>query len=172
MSTPSPAPEPSRARVVHRPDDLDLKLLTLLAEDPRSSLRALARNAGVAPGTVSERLDRLRVLGVIRGVVLDIDPAALGFSLEVLLGVVVSPGGAPTGPVDALMALPWVREVHAVTGRWDLVVVVCVRDQDHLLEVMQHDIRSVPGLVRTESLVVLKSHTKAGAVLAQLAAGG
>lgn len=167
MST--PAAEPPRPRTVHRPDDLDLKLLTLLQQDPRSSLRALARSAGVAPGTVSERLDRLRVLGVIRGVVLDIDPAAVGYGLEVLLGIVVSPGPPLAGPIDTLLALPWVREVHAVTGRWDLVVVLCVRDRDHLLDVIQHEVWAVPGLVRTESLVVLKSHVKTGAVLAQLA---
>jgi DNA-binding Lrp family transcriptional regulator len=170
MST--PAPEPPRPRVVHRPDDLDLRLLTLLQQDPRSSLRALARSAGVAPGTVSERLDRLRVLGVIRGVVLDIDPAALGYSLEVLLGVAVSPGTPLAGPVETLLGLPWVREVHAVTGRWDLVVILCVRDQDHLLDVIQNQVWPVPGLVKTESLVILKSHVKTGAVLDQLDAEG
>lgn len=166
MST--PAPEPSRPRGVYRPDELDLRLLTLLQQDPRASLRALARSAGVAPGTVAERLDRLRAQGVIRGVILDIDPAALGYSLEILLGIAVSPGTPLTEPVNTLLALPWVREVHAVTGRWDLVAILCVRDQDHLLEVIQNQIWSVPGLVKTESLVVLKSHVKAGAVLGSL----
>jgi DNA-binding Lrp family transcriptional regulator len=167
-----PAPEPGRPRTVHRPDDLDLRLLTLLQEDPRASLRALARSAGVAPGTVSERLDRLRALGVIRGVVLDLDPAALGYSLEVLLGIAMSPGIPLSGPVDTLLALPWVREVHVVTGRWDLMAVLCVRDQDHLLDVIQHQVWSVSGLLKTESLVILKSHVKTGTVLDQLVAGG
>lgn len=74
--------------------------------------------------------------------------------------------------MDALLALPWVREVHAVAGRWDLVVVLCVRDQEHLLDVIQNDVRSVPGLLRTESLVILKSHLRTGGILDQLTADG
>ena len=168
----SPAPDPARPRPVQRPDELDLRLLTLLQQDPRASLRALARQAGVAPGTVAERLDRLRAQGVIRGVILDIDPAALGFSLEVLLGVSVS-SETPFGAlVDSLLELPWVREVQAVTGRWDFVVTLCVRDQQHLLDVIQNEIRAVRGLVRTESLVVLRSHLKQGGVLDQIVSEG
>lgn len=167
MST--PAPDPSRPRPVQRPDELDLRLLTLLQQDPRASLRALARQAGVAPGTVAERLDRLRTQGVIRGVILDIDPASLGFSLEVLLGVSVAGDTPLPGLVRTLLEVPWVRGVHAVTGRWDLVVTLCVRDQEHLLEVIQHDVRAIGGLTRTESLVVLRSHLKPGGVLDQIA---
>jgi Lrp/AsnC family transcriptional regulator for asnA, asnC and gidA len=169
MST--PAPDPVR-RPFQRPDELDLRLLTLLQQDPRASLRALARSAGVAPGTVAERLDRLRSQGVIRGVILDIDPAALGFSLEVLLGVAVAPEPPLDDLVAALLNIPWVREVHAVTGRWDLVVTLSVRDQGHLLDVIQGEVRTIAGLVKTESLVVLRSHLKPGGALDQLVADG
>ena len=170
MST--PAHEAPRPRAVQRPDELDLRLLTLLQQDPRASLRALARQAGVAPGTVAERLDRLRSQGVIRGVILDIDPAALGFSLEVLLGITISSETPLTSLVQTLLDVPWVREVHAVTGRWDFVVTLCVRDQEHLLNVIQDDIRTVRGLVKTESLVVLRSHLKPGGVLDQISPDG
>lgn len=166
MST--PAPDAARPRPVQRPDGLDLRLLTLLQQDPRASLRALARQAGVAPGTVAERLDRLRSQGVIRGVILDIDPAALGFSLEVLLGVSVAGDTSLGALVQTLLDVPWVREVHAVAGRWDLVVTLCVRDQNHLLDVIEHEIRAVRGLLKTESLVVLRSHLKPGGVLDQI----
>lgn len=167
MST--PAHDAGRARPVQRPDELDLRLLTFLQQDPRASLRQLARQAGVAPGTVAERLERLRSQGVIRGVILDIDPAALGFSLEVLLGISVSADVPLSGLVRTLLDVPWVREVHAVTGRWDLVVTLCVRDQEHLLDVIQNEIRAIGGLTRTESLVVLRSHLKPGGVLDQIA---
>jgi Lrp/AsnC family transcriptional regulator, regulator for asnA, asnC and gidA len=167
-----PAPDPGRPRPIQRPDELDLRLLTFLQQDPRASLRQLARQAGVAPGTVAERLERLRSQGVIRGVILDIDPAALGFSLEVLLGVSASAEASLHDLIRKLLDLPWVREVHAVTGRWDLVVTLCVRDQAHLLDVVQDEIRAIEGLTRTESLVVLRSHLKPGGVLDQIAGDG
>jgi Lrp/AsnC family transcriptional regulator for asnA, asnC and gidA len=141
-------------------DDLDVRLLGLLEADPRASLRALARGAGVAPGTVAERLERLRSRGVIRGVHLEIDPAALGLGLAVILGIRVIEGRALSSAADAMLRLPWVREVHVVTGQWDLLVFLAVRDQRHLLEVLDDEAWRAQGFARVDSLVVLSSHKR------------
>jgi Lrp/AsnC family transcriptional regulator for asnA, asnC and gidA len=141
-------------------DELDTRLLGLLEADPRASLRALARAAGVAPGTVAERLERLRSRGVIRGVHLQIDPAALGLSLAVILGVRVAQGRSHSATAEAMLRIPWVREVHVVTGQWDLIVFLAVRDQAHLLEVLEEEVWKVPGFARADSLVVLSSHQR------------
>jgi Lrp/AsnC family transcriptional regulator for asnA, asnC and gidA len=152
-------------------DELDTKLLGLLEGDPRASLRALARAAGVAPGTVAERLERLRTRGVIRGVRLDIDPAALGLSLAVILGVQVTQDVAPSTTAQAMLRIPWVREVHIVTGHWDLIAFLAVRDQRHLLEVLEQQVWKVPGFARADSLVVLDSHQRTSPWVGQPAGG-
>jgi Lrp/AsnC family transcriptional regulator, regulator for asnA, asnC and gidA len=136
-------------------DELDTRLLGLLEAEPRASLRALARGAGVAPGTVAERLERLRARGVIRGVHLEIDPAALGLGLAVILGIRVAQGRTLSSTAEALLRIPWVREVHVVTGQWDLVVFLAVRDQRHLLEVLEEEVWKLPGFAGADSLVVL-----------------
>jgi DNA-binding Lrp family transcriptional regulator len=153
-------------------DELDTRLLGLLEGDPRASLRALARAAGVAPGTVAERLERLRSRGVIRGVRLEIDPAALGLSLAVILGVRVAQGGALSTTAQAMLRIPWVREVHVVTGSWDLIVFLAVRDQRHLLQVLEQQVWKVPGFERADSLVVLDSHQRTAPWVGQPAEGG
>jgi len=152
-------------------DELDMRLLGLLEADPRASLRALARAAGVAPGTVAERLERLRTRGVIRGIHLEIDPAALGLSLAVILGVRVSQGGAPSTTAQTLLRIPWVREVHVVTGHWDLIVFLAVRDQRHLLQVLEQQVWKVPGFERADSLIVLDTHQRTSPWLGQPAEG-
>jgi len=160
-----------RAVVPAALDDLDTRLLGLLEGDPRASLRALARAAGVAPGTVAERLERLRSRGVIRGVRLEIDPAALGLSLAVILGVRLTHGRALSATAEAMLRIPWVREVHVVTGQWDLVVFLAVRDQRHLLEVLEEEVWKVPGFARADSLVVLDSHQRSAPWLGQQPGG-
>jgi DNA-binding Lrp family transcriptional regulator len=57
-------------------DDVDLEILRLLRVDARRSARAIARDVGMSPGAVNERLTRLENSGVIRGYHADIDPVA------------------------------------------------------------------------------------------------
>jgi DNA-binding Lrp family transcriptional regulator len=47
-------------------DDVDLEILRLLRVDARRSARAIARDVGMSPGAVNERLTRLENFCVIR----------------------------------------------------------------------------------------------------------
>src|SRR5215472_18099790 len=84
-------------------DGVDIQLLRLLHQDARMSARALARAIGMSPNAVSERLERLQTAGVIRGFHIDIDPAALGLPLEVLIGMQISQGRPLSETVGALL---------------------------------------------------------------------
>src|SRR5215213_7569313 len=60
-------------------DELDGRLIVLLAREPRIGVLEASRRLGVARGTVQARLDRLQSNGVIRGFGPQVDPAALGY---------------------------------------------------------------------------------------------
>src|SRR3954471_3651234 len=62
-------------------DKLDARLIKLLNEQPRVGLLEIARQLGVARGTVSARLAKLEKRGVITGFGPEIDPHALGFRI-------------------------------------------------------------------------------------------
>lgn len=136
-------------------DDVDIQLLRLLHEDARMSARALARAIGMSPNAVSERLERLQTAGVIRGFHIDIDPAALGLPLEVLIGMQISQGRPLNETVGALLAIPEVTTVQLVTGHWDLILTLRLRDQEHLLEALQDRIWKVPEFQHGETLMSL-----------------
>ncbi len=57
-------------------DDVDRRILGVLAADGRMPNNALAAEVGVAPSTCLARVRALRDSGVIRGYHADIDPAA------------------------------------------------------------------------------------------------
>lgn len=141
---------PGQSRVV-----ADLQLLRLLAEDARLSQRALARALHMSPPAVGERIARLERTGVIRGYRADVDWAALGWSLVVYLGVVAVQGQDQRQLVDGLRALPPVESVDVVTGPFDLLVRVRVRDHSHLRDTLFDQIWAMPGVNRTETYVSL-----------------
>src|SRR3954462_9692524 len=60
-------------------DELDARLIELLAEEPRVGVLECSRRLGVARGTVQARLDRMTRDGVVRGWGPELDPAAMGY---------------------------------------------------------------------------------------------
>ncbi len=73
-------------------DETDLDILRLLLEDARRPYSEIADRVGVSPPTVSDRVDRLQKLGVIRQFTLDIDRSKLNDGVAVLVEVKLSPG--------------------------------------------------------------------------------
>ncbi|MER7554800.1 MULTISPECIES: Lrp/AsnC family transcriptional regulator [Streptomyces] len=135
-------------------DALDTRILRLLIEQPRTSVREYARILGVARGTLQARLDRLERDGVITGTGPTLSPAALGHPvlafvhLEVTQGHLVEVG-------DALAAVPEIIEAFSTTGGGDLLTRVVARDAGHLEDVIQRLIQ-LPGVVRTRTDVALR----------------
>src|SRR4029450_1050213 len=68
-------------------DDVDRRILTALHADARMSNSARAQLGGMAPATCHARVRRLQELGVIRGFYADIDPAAIGLTLQAMISV-------------------------------------------------------------------------------------
>ncbi|GAA4910240.1 Lrp/AsnC family transcriptional regulator for asnA, asnC and gidA [Actinomycetospora succinea] len=138
-----------------RVDDVDRKLLALLGADPRASTRKLSRAIGMSPGAVGERLERLQEHGVIRGFSLDVDPSALGFGLEVLVAIELRQGSPVENTIDLLWGIEEVQAIQLVTGRWDLVLTMLVRDQHHLREVLLGAVWSVADFQHSETMIIL-----------------
>lgn len=137
-------------------DEVDRKVLASLAEDCRLSHREIARRIGVAPGTVSQRIERLEEHGVIAGYHAAIDPEHLGFRTTALVGLQVTQGGSAQETIDQLYAIPEVRSVSLVTGQWDFVVELQIRDQDHLREVLLGQVWGLPPFRHSETMIVLE----------------
>ena len=73
-------------------DDTDREILDLLTDDARRPYREIADRVDLSPPAVSDRVDRLRELGVIRGFTLDLDRSLLDSGRHVLVELRVQPG--------------------------------------------------------------------------------
>jgi Lrp/AsnC family transcriptional regulator, leucine-responsive regulatory protein len=136
-------------------DDLDLTLLRALAVDARQSQRALARAVGMSPPAIADRLARLERTGAIRGYRADLDWAALGYPVVVYMAVTAGPGMDLSQIMGAIRSLPEAEDMSVVTGGFDLLVRLRVRDHTHLRELMLAEIFQIPGVQRTETFLSL-----------------
>ena len=143
-------------------DETDREILLLLAENARQSVRELARRVQMSPGAVADRIARLEERGVIRGYHTRVDPAALGYRLEAIVALQTEQGPSIATMLDRLMAIPEVEAVQVVTGRWDLIVHVRVRDHQHLRGVVFDKIWKIPAFRHSETMVSYETRKRPG----------
>jgi len=112
-------------------DDRNRKLLAALTKNPRSTIATLARRVGLSAPAVRERLLRLEESGVIKGWRVELDPAALGYPIAILVRVRPMPGQLPK-IVRLAQSLPQVTECHRITGEDCFLMRLHLRALDEL----------------------------------------
>ena len=96
-------------------DGIDRRLVQLLAANARTTTADLARQVGMSPPSVADRLRRLEESGIVQGYTLDVDPAALGYTLTAIARIRPLPG--QLRKVEKLIAgIGEVVECDKVTG--------------------------------------------------------
>jgi DNA-binding Lrp family transcriptional regulator len=144
-------------------DEVDQRIITLLTGDARLSARAIARELGMSPGAISDRVERLETNGIITGYHATVDIAALGFPMRATVGVSVARGGDTLdGVIDQLLAIRNVQTVKLVTGEWDLLVEIVVQDSTQLREILVDTISATPGVTATNTLINLRTIHRPG----------
>src|ERR1700677_561822 len=76
-------------------DEVNVRLLSELASDPRLAVSELARRVGMSAPAVRERLQRLEAAGVIAGYRIELDPESLGFPVTAFVRIRPVPGALP-----------------------------------------------------------------------------
>jgi len=134
-------------------DNLDARLLQALSETPRAGVMELARQLGVARGTVQARLEKLQRRGVVLGFSPDVDLVAMGYGVLAFLTLEIAQGRL-ADVVEHLAGIAEVLEVHSITGPGDLHARVVARTNEHLQAVIG-SILDVQGIVRTTTHIAL-----------------
>jgi Lrp/AsnC family transcriptional regulator, leucine-responsive regulatory protein len=96
-------------------DDIDRELIAVLADDGRIAVSELARRIGLSAPSTAERMRRLEAQGVIRGFAVQIDPRALGYTLQAIVRVKPMPGQLHLVE-EEIRRIPEFVECDKVTG--------------------------------------------------------
>ena len=116
--TPPTRAAPQDRRPRDELDDLDRRLLALLRENSRMTNQALSEALGVAPSTCLARMKGLQRSGVIRRFTVEVDPRALGSTIEALISVRLRPGARHLMSAfgEGLKSVPEVSQFFFLAG--------------------------------------------------------
>ncbi len=146
-------------------DGQDRYLLALVQENSRLSYAELGEHVGLSASAVHDRLRKLQAQGVVRGFGARLDPEALGLGLCAFIQVLLERPEHDAPFVAAMAELPEVQECHHVTGDYAYLLKVRTHSTRSLERLIADSIKSLPGVVRTLTLVAL-STPKENAALA------
>ena len=139
-----------------RLDETDRAIIGLLQHDGRLPYREIARQLGIAEGTVRLRANRLTRSGALT-VVAIADPFRLGYRVLAFSLLNVLPD-RQQAVIDALVSWDEVTYISSCTGRADLYAQLVCRDHDHLWELLYERMPAVGGITASETFMELKMH--------------
>jgi Lrp/AsnC family leucine-responsive transcriptional regulator len=138
-------------------DATDLALLELLQADDRLSLAELGRQVKLSVSATKDRIDKLVSRKAISGFHAHADPEALGLDLLAYLFVGWSDPATEAPFLARIGAAPHVLECHHVTGIWNYVLKVRVKNPRMLEGLLANVIKATPGVERTETIIALST---------------
>jgi Lrp/AsnC family leucine-responsive transcriptional regulator len=136
-------------------EDLDRRIVELLAQDGRISYTDLGKSLGMSTSAVHQRVRRLEQRGVVKGYTAKIDHQAMGRQITAFISITPLDPAAPDDIPERLHELPQIEECHSVAGDENYILKVRVATPSELEEL----IASVRGVanVSTRTTVVLST---------------
>ncbi len=138
-----------------RLDALDQQLLAALRVDGRAPVADLARQLGVARGTVTSRLERLVSSGTVIGFSVRVRDESNPLSVRAVTLIEVE-GRSTDDVIRRLRGIAEIRALHTTNGAWDLVAELETGGLASFDQVLGR-IRSIEGVVNSETSLLLSS---------------
>jgi len=136
-------------------DSISRKIIEQLQADGRRSYATIAKAVGLSEAAVRQRVARLTESGIIQIVAVS-DPMQVGFKRSAQIGIKAE--GDLEALAEKISKFAEAAYVVICAGSFDLMVEVVCEDDEHLLEFLNKKIRSIPGVVGTETFMYLKIH--------------
>lgn len=137
-------------------DDIDLRLIAILQKDSSIPSIKIASMLNVTEGTVRNRVQKLRRLGVIRRFTISVDPMALGQGVIAFVLLNSAPGRIAE-VAKKLSSLEEVAEVYETHTYGDLLLKVRAKNPSDLADIISNRIKMVAGVTGTQVIQVLNA---------------
>ena len=138
-------------------DETDRQILGILQSAARTSNAEIARQVGMAPSAVLERIRKLEESGVIKGYETRVDPAALDLRLLAFVFVRTNDSAHSRHTEEVLAAIPEVLEVHHIAGEDCFLVKVRTSTPQALGQLLRETFGPLESIIATRTTVVLET---------------
>lgn len=138
-------------------DEIDLKILRMMQNNARINNADLARELGMAPSAVLERVKKLEQKEVLLAYHAKINPTALEQRMLSFIFIKVDEiiGDEHTGRL--LAEIPEVLEVHDIAGDDGYMIKVRTADSLALVHLMRNSLSKIEGVISTRTIIVLQT---------------
>jgi Lrp/AsnC family leucine-responsive transcriptional regulator len=139
-------------------DRLDRRILALLQQDGRMSMKDLAEQVGLSITPCIERVKRMERDGVIMGYFARVNPAALGAALLVFVEITLDhkSGNMFDQFRREVLRIPEVMECHLISGDFDYLIKARIREMSAYRKLLGDILLQLPGAVQSKSYVVME----------------
>lgn len=137
-------------------DSLDKKILRMVSEDARVPFLEVARACNVSGAAIHQRIQKLTMLGILKGSQFVIDPERIGYETCAFIGLNLKNPENFDQVMEELKKIPEVTECHYTTGNFDMFIKIYAQNNHHLLTII-HDKLQPLGLSSSETLISFHS---------------
>jgi DNA-binding Lrp family transcriptional regulator len=140
-------------------EPLDRRIIWELSRDGRAPYQAIADALEISEAQVRTRVKRMTDAGAVK-VIAIVNPLRYAYGTMAWIGLRAAPGVRLQGVAEELARLPYVTYVVICTGSLDLFAEVVCRSQEELLELLDGEIRRLPGAEHFEVFLYMDLHYK------------
>ncbi len=142
-----------------RLEPLDRAIIGELTHDGRRPFLQIARNLGISEAQVRQRVKHITSSGVAE-IIAIANPLGLGYTTTAWIAISVAAGRPVRELADRLGALPAITYVAICAGRYDIFTEIMCTSDDELLQVLDDDVRTLPGIASLEVAIYIDLHYK------------
>ena len=138
-------------------DDIDKQILIELQYSGRESASNIAEKINVSVPTITERIRKLQDLGVITGFQAIVDSSMLGLDVTAIITIISGSSQYYKDVTISAEGTPEIVQCFSTTGNGSHTLLVITKNSNTLEELLRK-IQSWPGVIRTETQLVLSSY--------------
>ena len=145
-------------------DDIDRKILKKLQENARITVSDLNSEIALSMPAISERIKKLEASGVIKQYTTILDPALLNKHLMALMFLRFDNPKHGDQFTCLVKDEPEIKECYYITGDFDYSLKI-LTENTRTLEKLLTRIKNAPGVVKTQTIVILSTITDSPSIL-------
>lgn len=136
-------------------DDIDRQILTIIQENARTPNAEIARQVGMAPSAILDRIRKLEERGLIQGYTVRLNARELGFRLLAFVFVRTDDRVSKISTAEKLAKIPEVQEVYHVAGEDCYLAKVRTTDTESLGRLLREQFGAIKSITSTRTTIVL-----------------
>lgn len=136
-------------------DSLDRKILSALQQNARLPYLELARKLIVSGGTIHQRIEKMKEMGIITGSKMTVDPKKLGQDVTVLIGLNLKTAKNLDVVIKQLKMFKEVTQAYYTTGSYGLIIKAVTKNVQSFHQFLVEKLQNIDEIQSTESFLCL-----------------